>query len=94
MAEKNLGPMYFPVGWHPTEDWACAGLLLDKMAADGWEWDAMNLTGAEPDKKFWSNIGRPNESGQWIYGSAEAPTPQLAICLAARKAKEAADDQS
>ena len=79
--------------WYPTTSWGCAGMVLDKMAADGWEWDVMNLPERDGEKRYCAQFILHTQP-LWTYADAEANDKALAVSLAARKAKEAADDKT
>jgi len=65
--------------WRPTADWACTGMLLDKMAEDGWE---VRIGSGRVLFQATNSRGIANIPDGWA-------TVKLAISLAARKAWEA-----
>ena len=81
--------------WSPSTDIAAAMQVVDKMIADGWEFELqytnVNEVEGEPlDYQWWcSFIYYTDDENDHRFESAQGTTAAEAICLAAHKAAEA-----
>lgn len=60
-------------GFQPTTTWNGAGMVIERMEAEGWSWSMEQLYRESTDRREWRvRIGRPGTGDEDIWVSHEA----------------------